>query len=32
MYATNGSNFNIDPDFNFQKYMKDKHENITVEK
>jgi hypothetical protein len=27
MYATNGSNFNIDPDFNFNKYMKDKYEN-----
>jgi hypothetical protein len=27
MYATNGSNFNIDPDFNFNKYMKDKNEN-----
>ena len=27
MYATNGSNFNIDPDFKFNKYMKDKYEN-----
>ena len=27
MYATNGYNFNIDPDFNFNKYMKDKYEN-----
>ena len=29
MYATNGSNFNIEPDFNFNKYMADKYENQT---